>query len=149
MSCSTLNSLQSEGVYHGGYSCIASGSSGSSLSPGAKGGIAVGVILGVLFILLIPWYVLRARRHRKSQNMPKAAPHSPSIIVYNEKQTAPPNQPSLKTLLPRKPVGSTAAQLHGSSIYEVPMVSTPVREYHELDADPVLSSHQRPINSDV
>jgi hypothetical protein len=40
--------------------------------------------------------------------------------------------------VPRKPLGPPAAQLDGRSISEVPIASTPVREYHKLDAGPVL-----------
>jgi hypothetical protein len=150
MSCSTLNSLQSEGVYRGSYSCVASGSS-SSLSPAAKGGIAVGVILGVLLILLVLWFILRARRRRKNRNMPPSL--SPSTVVDDEKQPSLHDQlsplPSPKPPVPRKPLGPPAAQLDGCSIYEAPIASTPVREYHELDAGPVLSSHQRPMHSEA
>lgn len=152
MSCSALNTLQSQGVYRGGYSCIASGSNSSSLSPAAKAGIAVGVIVGVLLILFFLWYFLRARRNRKSRNIPPIVSLSPSTVDSDEKQPSPHDNvsqlPSLKSTVPRKPVGPPAAQLDGRSIYEVPTTSTPVREYHELDAGPVLSSHQRPMHSE-
>jgi hypothetical protein len=154
MSCSALNSLQSRGVYHRGYSCVASSSS-SSLSPAAKAGIALGVILGVLLVLLVLWYALRARRHRKKRNIPPVASSSlsPLTVKSDEKQPSLHDQlsplPSRKPPVPRKPLGPAAAQLDGRSIYEVPNTSTPVREYHELDAGPVLSSHQRPIHSEA
>lgn len=153
MSCSALDSLKSEGVYRGGYSCIASSLSDTSLSPAAKGGIAVGVIVGVFLILFLLWYVLRARRHRKPRNRAPVASISPSTVVADEKQSNSHDQPSPlpspKLPVPMKPLGPTAAQLDGRSIYEVPTTSTPVREYYELDAGPILSSHQRPIHSEA
>ncbi|CEJ53677.1 hypothetical protein PMG11_00026 [Penicillium brasilianum] len=153
MSCSALNTLQSEGVYRGSYSCVASGSSGSSLGPAAKGGIAVGVILGVLLILCAIWFFLRGRRSRKDRNVPPMASLSPTVVNIDEKLPNSHNSlsplPSLKPLVPRKRVGPPAAQLDGRSIYEVPTTSTPICEYHELDAGPVLSSHQRPIHSEA
>ncbi|KAJ5363507.1 uncharacterized protein N7496_009220 [Penicillium cataractarum] len=153
MSCSALNTLQSQGVYRGSYSCVASGSNSSSLSPAAKAGIAVGVIVGVLLILFFLWYFLRGRRNRKNRNIPPMAWLSPSTVDSDEKQPSSHDNltplPSLKPPVPRKPVGPPAAQLDGRSIYEVPTTSTPVREYHELDAGPVLSSHQRPIHSEA
>jgi hypothetical protein len=152
MLCSALNSLQSKGVYRGSYYCVASGS-GYSLSPAAKGGITVGVILGVLLILLVLWYVLRARRYRKNKNMPPVGSLSSSTVESDEKQTSlhdqPSPLPSPKPPVPRKPLGPPPAQLDGRSVYEMPNASTPVREYHELDAGPVLSSHQRPIHSEA
>ncbi|KAF3394047.1 Protein ecm33 [Penicillium rolfsii] len=152
MSCSAFKSLQSQGVYRGSYSCMASGSN-SSLSPGAQGGIAVGVILGVLLILLVFWYVLRARRHRKPRKLPPPASFSSSTVKSDEKPPSLYHYVSPRTSptppIPRKPLGPPAAQLDGRSIHEVPNASTPIHEYHELDAGPVFSSHQRPIHSEA
>ncbi|KAJ5375863.1 hypothetical protein N7517_007869 [Penicillium concentricum] len=157
MSCSTLNSLNSNDVFKNGYSCL-SGSSG--LSPGAKGGIAVGVIVAVLLIVLVLWFVLRRRRQRKraggtqSTIPPSSTPST--VVAHDEKapisqgsispqeDPSPPADP--QTLLPRKPVGS-AICLDSRSIYEAPNGSAPDQECHELDAGPILSSHQRPINA--
>lgn len=128
-------------------------SSSSSLSPAVKGGIAVGVILGVLLILLVLWYLLRAQRHRTNRKIPPAASFSPPTVEPDEKQPSlhkqPSPLPSPKPPVPRKPLGPAAALLDGRLIYEVPNASTSVREYHELDAGPVLSSHQRPIHSEA
>jgi hypothetical protein len=153
MSCSALKTLQSKGVYRGGYSCAASGSKDSSIGPATKGGIAVGVIVGVLLILFVIWFFLRGRRSRKNRNIPPMASLSPAMVDIDEKQPNPYSTlsplPSSKPPVPRKPVGPPAAQLDGRSIYEVPTTSTPVREYHELDAGPVLISHQRPMHSEA
>lgn len=152
MSCSTLDSLVSGGVFRGSYSC--SGGS-SDLSPGAKGGIAVGVILGVLLILVILWFILRRRRQKRralgaQSSIPSLSTQS-TVLTRNEKtppledKPSPLEEPQLQ--MPRKPVGS-AVFLDSRSIHEAPNASTPVQEYHELDAGPVLSSHQRPINGE-
>jgi hypothetical protein len=166
MSCGTLNSLQSDGVFQGGYSCSA-GASGNALSAGEKGGIAVGVIVGVLLLLLLLWYMLRQRRQRK--NGRGRADSSPSSeVLPNEKSpstqyksvplddphpSSPPSSPSspsppvpAKSTVHRKPIGPPPALLDGRSIHEAPYAVTPVQEYHELDAGPVFSTHQRPIN---
>ncbi|KAJ5175791.1 uncharacterized protein N7482_001668, partial [Penicillium canariense] len=149
LSCKTLDSLQSEGVYQGAYSCTATDSSGASLSPGTKGGIAVGVIVGVILILLLLWYVLRRRRNRKNRSTSLESSSSPPSVVPDEKQPSRGYQPvplqESKPMVPREPIGPAAAQLDHRSIYEAPVAPTPVREYHELDAGPVFSSHQRPI----
>jgi hypothetical protein len=159
MPCGTLNSLQSDGVFQGGYSCSA-GPSSNALSAGEKGGIAVGVIVGVLLLLLLLWYMLRQRRQRK--NGRGRADLSPSPAVFpNEKPAGPqyksvplhdphPSSPSppvpAKSPVPRKPIGPPPALLDGRSIHEAPYALTPVQEYHELDAGPVFGTHQRPIN---
>ncbi|KGO40740.1 hypothetical protein PEX1_032350 [Penicillium expansum] len=157
MSCSILDSLNSDKVFKNGYTC-SSGSSG--LSPGAKGGIAVGVIVVVLLIVLTLWFVLRRRHQRQNtRGVQSTIPPSstPSVVVAHDEKalisqgSISPQEDTLhseepQTLLPRKPVGS-AIFLDGRSVYEAPNGSTPVQEYHELDAGPVLSSHQRPINA--
>ncbi|KAJ5215381.1 uncharacterized protein N7498_001788 [Penicillium cinerascens] len=165
MSCSTLNGLRSDGVFRGGYSCSA-GSMGNSLSAGAKGGIAVGVIVGVLLLLFLLWYMLRQRRQRNNSRGESDAPPSP-VLLADEK---PPNSqdksissdepqrfsshssfspPVLaKVPVPRKAIGPLPALLDGRSIHEAPHAVTPVQEYHELDAGPVFSTHQRPLNSE-
>ncbi|KAJ5666611.1 hypothetical protein N7462_011020, partial [Penicillium macrosclerotiorum] len=150
MSCSALNSLQSDNVYQGDYQCSVSS---SSLTAGVKGGIAIGVILGVLLIVILLWYLFRQRqqRQRKTKHAPLSPISSPSVGKETEKGPSPLYQPlpleDQKPSMPRKPVGS-AIQLDGRSIYEAPIAPTPVREYHELDAGPVLSSHQRPIHAE-
>ncbi|KAJ9491286.1 hypothetical protein VN97_g1970 [Penicillium thymicola] len=155
--CSTLDSLKSNRVFRNGYVC-SSGSSG--LSPGAKGGIAVGVIVGVLLIMLLLWFVLRRRRQRqRTRGVQSTIPPSSTlstVVGHDEKALisqggiSPQEESSRseepQTLLPRKPVGS-AILLDGRSLYEIPNGSTPVREYHELDAGPVFGSHQRPIHA--
>ncbi|KAJ5699232.1 hypothetical protein N7536_002245 [Penicillium majusculum] len=157
MLCSVLDNLKSNGVFRNGYTC-SSGSSG--LSPGAKGGIAVGVIVAVLLIVLLLWFVLRRRRQRqRSRGVQSTIPPSSTLsTVVGPDEKAPISQGSIspqeeplrskepQTLLPRKPVGS-AIFLDGRSVYEVPDASTPVHEYHELDAGPVFSSHQRPMHA--
>lgn len=158
MSCSTLDTLNSDRVFKNGYIC-SSGS--SSLSPGAKGGIAVGVIVFILLIVLVLWFVLRRRRQKQRARGARSTippPSTPSTVAAHDEK-APISQGSIspqeeasrpeepQTLLPRKPVGS-AILLDGRSVYEAPDGSTPVQEYHELDAGPILSSHQRPINAD-
>lgn len=72
MSCDTVNSLQSDDVYLGGYTC--STISGSTyLSAGAKAGVAVGVIVGILLLMLHLWYWLRQRRLRKYKRPRRAS----------------------------------------------------------------------------
>ncbi|KAJ5522711.1 hypothetical protein N7513_013284 [Penicillium frequentans] len=151
MSCTALNNLQSEDVYHGGYSC--STSSGSSLSTGAKAGIAIGVIVGVLLILFLMWWVFRQRRVRQKRRRPSQTPASISPpVLKDEKQSTPQYQPipssDLSPKVPRKPVGLAPALLDGRSIYEAAYPASPIPVYHELDAGPVFSTHQRPINSE-
>ncbi|KAJ5569502.1 uncharacterized protein N7459_008932 [Penicillium hispanicum] len=153
MSCTALNSLQSEGVYRGGYSCTGSNSTGS-LSAGAKAGIAVGVIIGVLLLLLVLWFVLRQRRQRR-RGVTRAEP-TPALApaaTTDEKSSSPEYEPvpshESPPPVPRKPVGPPPTMLDGRSVYEAANPATPLREYHELDAGPVLSSHQRPINSEA
>ncbi|CAG7945277.1 unnamed protein product [Penicillium nalgiovense] len=157
MSCSTLDSLKSDKVFRNGYTC-SSGSSG--LSPGAKGGIAVGVIVVVLLIVLVLWFVLRRRRQKRraggtqSTIPPSSTPST--VVAHYEKvpisqgsispQEEAPRPEVPPTLLPRKPVGS-AILLDGRSVYEAADGLTPVQEYHELDAGPVSGSHQRPIHA--
>jgi hypothetical protein len=152
MSCSTLDYLNSDGVFGGSYSC-SDGSSG--LSSGAKGGIAVGVILGVLFIVVILWFILRRRRQKRralgaQSFIPSLSTHS-NVLAQNEKTPSLKDKPSPlqepQPEMPRKPVGS-AVFLDSRPIHEAPSTSTPIQEYHELDAGPVLSSHQRPINAE-
>lgn len=151
MSCSALNSLKSEGVYRGSYSC--SDESGGSLSAGAKAGIAIAVIVVVVLILVVVWFVLRRRRQQRARNARPAAPESPSPEIENEKppqvqqQIVPVRE--LKPPLPRKPVVPQTAQLDGRSVYEASSPMTPSTVYHEMDAGPVLSSHQRPIHSEA
>lgn len=160
MSCTALDRLQSDGAINGDYSCSPGGSAGS-LSAGAKAGIAIGVIVAVMLVLFLVWYVLRRRRVRKyrrpgpaavSPVAPVSPPLSPGVpaAARDEKPPSPKYQPvptddSLASV-PRKPVGPPPAQLDGRSIYEAPIAATPVREYHELDAGPVVSMHQRPIH---
>ncbi|CAI7609900.1 unnamed protein product [Penicillium crustosum] len=157
MLCSVLDKLKSNSVFRNGYTC-SSGSSG--LSPGAKGGIAVGVIVTVLLIVLLLWFVLRRRRQRKrTRGVQSTIPPSSTVstvvgpdekALISQGSISPQEEPlrskEPQTLLPRKPVGS-AILLDGRSVYEVPNGSTPVHEYHELDAGPVFSSHQRPIHA--
>jgi hypothetical protein len=147
MTCSTLNQLQSEGVFKSSYSCTA-GSSG--LSGGAKGGIAAGVIMAVFLFLLVLWFVLRRRQQKRRLGGTAPIVSSPSTAVIQvekstlaEENISPANRPQKH--MPRKPVGS-AILLDGRSIHEAPIAATPVQECHELDAGPVLSSHQRPIH---
>lgn len=159
MSCTALDRLQSDGTFKGSYSCSA-GDKGSSLSAGAKAGIAIGVIIAVMILLFGLWYVLRSRRQRKSKGSEKApiSPVSPPLPakLRDEKPPSPKYQPvpvhdTLAPLppVPRKPVGPPPAQLDGRSIYEAPIAASPAREYHELDAGPVRGVHQQPIHSDV
>lgn len=156
MSCGAFNGLRSDGVFKGGYSC-SEGSTG--LSPGAKGGIAAGVILSVFFIVTVLWFVLRRRRQRHKNGAPSISPTSstPSPIMVNEEKASVSHGSSslqesvsvsgdLQKTLPRKQVGS-AVFLDSRSIYEAPNGSTPIQEYYELDAGPISSSHQRPINA--
>ncbi|KAJ5505185.1 hypothetical protein N7463_008059 [Penicillium fimorum] len=157
MSCSTLDSLKFNGVFKNGYSCV-SGSSG--LGPGAKGGIAAGVIIAVLLVSLVLWFMLRRRRQRqRARGTQSTIPPSstPSTVVAHDEKApisrgsiSPHEEPSPlsapQTLLPRKPVGS-AIFLDSRSIYEAPNGSAPDQKCHELDAGPILSSHQRPINA--
>ncbi|CAI7673924.1 unnamed protein product [Penicillium viridicatum] len=157
MLCSALDSLKSHKVFRSGYVC-SSGSSG--LSPGAKGGIAVGVIVAVLLLVLLLWFMLRRRRQRqRTRGVQSTIPPSSTLsttVGHGEKAlisqgSISPQQESLRseqpqTLLPRKPVGS-AILLDGRSVYEAGNGSTPVHEYHELDAGPVFGSHQRPIHA--
>ncbi|KAJ5780087.1 hypothetical protein N7457_005247 [Penicillium paradoxum] len=157
MSCSAFDSLKSNGVFKGDYSCS---ESSSGLSAGAKGGIAAGVISGVILIVAIIWFVLRRRRQKKRvesvQSIVASSSTSSPVMVHDEKtpistrNVSPQDSISLpsepQTLLPRKPVGS-AVFLDSRSLYEAPGASLPVQEYHELDAGPVSSSHQRPINA--
>ncbi|KAJ5112791.1 hypothetical protein N7532_000836 [Penicillium argentinense] len=152
MSCSALDSLQSEGVYRGAYSCSSDGS-GDSLSAGAKAGIAIAVIVVVVLILVVVWFVIRRRRQQRNNRTQSISLETP---VANEKDEKPPQvqqlavpDRELKPPMPRKPVGVQAAQLDGRSIYEASSPMTPSTVYHELDAGPVLSSHQRPIHSEA
>lgn len=165
MSCSTLNGLRSDGVFRGGYSCSA-GSMGNSLSAGAKGGIAVGVIVGVLLLLILLWYMLRQRRQRKNRRGELDAPPSPALLAdekppSSQYKSAPSDEPQrfsfpsslsppvlARVPVPRKAIGPPPALLDGRPIHEAPYAVTPVQEYHELDAGPVFSTHQRPINSE-
>lgn len=174
MSCNALDSLLADDIYLGGYSCstssggsslssgdssLSSGnSSPSPLSAGAKGGIAGGVIVGVLLLVLLLWYWLRQRRQRRNEGIQEeessaqAAAPGPATVAGEKPpqyQQAPPQeaQPSVPSV-PRKPVGSPAAMLDSKSIYEAPIAPTPVQEYHELDAGPVFGMHQRPIHSE-
>lgn len=153
MSCTALNSLESEDAYRGGYSCTGSSSSGS-MSAGAKAGIAVGVIVGVLLLLLVLWFVLRQRRQRRHA-VTRAEPTLalPPAAMADEKSSSPEYEPvpshESPLSVPRKPVGPPPTMLDGRSIYEAANPATPLQEYHELDAGPVLSSHQRPINSEA
>jgi hypothetical protein len=149
MSCSSLNGLQSQGVFKGSYSC---GAGSSGLSGGAKGGIAVGVILSVLLLLLLLWFVLRRRRQKRRLGGTEPTVSSPSTaeievekVSLPEERVSPASEPP--NLMPRKPVGS-AIFLDGRSIHEAPIAATPVQECHELDGGPVLSSHQRPIHAE-
>ncbi|KAJ5703095.1 hypothetical protein N7488_010643 [Penicillium malachiteum] len=148
MSCTVLNKLKSENVYQGGYSC--SGSS-SSLSAGDKAGIAVGVIIGVLLIMVIVWLLYRQarrsrRQHRNEQTAAASAPPmgEKNLPVQPEYQPVPTYEPA--KVLPRKPLGPPPAQLDGRSILEAAMPASPVREFYELDAGPIHSTHQRPLN---
>lgn len=160
MSCTALDQLRSEDTFSGGYSCSPSGS-GGSLSAGAKAGIAIGVIIAILLVLFIAWYMLRRRRLRKHRRpeptdvSPVSPPLSPvtPAIVRDEKLSSPKYQPvpvhEPLLQVPRKPLGPLPAQLDGRSVYEAPIAATPILEYHELEAEPVLSTHQRPIHSDT
>ncbi|KAJ5554721.1 hypothetical protein N7461_003191, partial [Penicillium sp. DV-2018c] len=160
MSCNALDSLKSDDVFEDSYTCsIASPSSG--LSPGAKGGIAAAVILVVLLVMMILWLVLRRRRQRRSAGSAQSAlsPSSATSRVEAREQKTLISQvsvsPQQRTLLPavppnalpRKPVGS-AIHLDSRSLYEITEGSSPLQEYHELDAGPVSGSHQRPIHAD-
>lgn len=152
MSCSTLDDLRTNGVFRGDYSCSRAS---SKLSPGAKGGIAAGIILGVLLVLVILWFVLRLRRQKRRASTAQSyipSPVNPSTIsIQNEKTPSLEDKPSPIEVpplhMPRKPVGS-AVFLDSHPIYEAPNASTPVQAYYELDAGPILSSHQRPINAE-
>ncbi|KAJ5150301.1 hypothetical protein N7448_001879 [Penicillium atrosanguineum] len=167
MSCSTFDSLKSDEVFKGEYLC-STGSPGNSLSAGAKGGIAVGIIVAVLLILLLLWYMIWQRRQRKSRR--SGADSSPSLAVTSEKpfssqyksvasdippsvsHMSPPSSlsppPLASARVQRKSIGPSPAVLDGRSIHEAPHTVTPVQEYHELDAGPVFSTHQRPINTE-
>ncbi|KAJ5924992.1 hypothetical protein N7454_007631 [Penicillium verhagenii] len=149
MSCTVLNNL--ENVFQGGYSCSASG--GSSLSTGAKAGIAVAVIIVVLLLLFVMWWIIRQRRARRQRRRDSKTPATlPPPILKEEKQIqtqyqSVPTSDSSPTV-PRKPVGPPPAMLDGRSIYEAAYPVSPIPVYHELDAGPVFSTHQRPINSE-
>ncbi|KAJ5645873.1 hypothetical protein N7490_002245 [Penicillium lividum] len=146
MLCTALNSLSD--VFESGYSCSAS--SGSSLSAGTKGGIAVGVIIAVLLILLLVWWIIRQRRARRRRTSKTAALSPP--VCKDDKPSPPQYQPipsgDLSPKVPRKPVGPAPALLDGRSIYEAAYPASPIPVYHELDAGPVFSTHQRPIHSE-
>ncbi|KAI9036626.1 uncharacterized protein KD926_001639 [Aspergillus affinis] len=69
-SCSSLNSLHSEGAFGSDFNCKNDDDKGNDggLSAGAKAGIAIGVIIGVLVILVGIWFcVRRQRRQRRAQ----------------------------------------------------------------------------------
>ncbi|KAJ5599011.1 hypothetical protein N7450_000078 [Penicillium hetheringtonii] len=155
MSCSALDALKSEGVFTGSYSC----SSGSSnpLSAGAKAGIAIAVVVVVILILVVVWLVLRRRRQQRArkQSTPSESPPLSDVLSSDITEEKPSTQQQvipvreLKPPLPRKPVGPQAAQLDGRSIYEASSPMSPATVYHEMDAGPVVGSHQRPIHSDA
>jgi hypothetical protein len=167
MSCNTLDRLKSDGVFKGGYSC-STGSSGHSLSAGVKSGIAVGVIVAVLLILLLLWYMVRKRRQRKPRRSGADPSPSPAVLpegshIYPYKSVPSEDPPPVAHMspassllppslasapMPRKTIGLSPALLDGRSIHEAPYAVTPVQEYHELDAGPVFSTHQRPMNSE-
>lgn len=138
MSCSTLNSLQSDDVYHGGFACS---SSARSLSPGARGGIAVGVVVGVLLLMLLLWHWLRQRPPSPLQDEKPPSPECQAVPSLEPKPPAP--------SIPRRLVEPPPALLDGQSIHEAAYAATPIQEYHELDAGAVFSTHQRPINADA
>ncbi|KAJ5753332.1 uncharacterized protein N7511_007485 [Penicillium nucicola] len=144
MSCSSLNRLQSQGVFQGSYSCT---TASAGLSGGAKGGIAVGAILGVILLLLALWFVIRRRQKRRSGYAEPTGSFA-SAPIQVEKASPPDKHVSAESepqnIMPRKPVGS-AILLDSQSIHEAPIAATPVHECHELDAGLVFSSHQRPI----
>ncbi|KAJ5223917.1 hypothetical protein N7468_008459 [Penicillium chermesinum] len=90
MSCGPLDTLQSQGVYRGGYHCSSGGSSG--LSPGAKGGIAAGAVVAVLLIMFLIWWVLRRRqqrlKHQQGHDHPNGpAPFAVPRVADQEKST--------------------------------------------------------------
>ncbi|KAJ5729533.1 uncharacterized protein N7483_004041 [Penicillium malachiteum] len=146
MSCKALNSLKSEDVYRGGYSCSGGG---SSLSAGDKAGIGIGVIIGVIVVLVIVWLVWR-RRRRQRRNAQTSASVPPMVEkqmpVQPEYQAVPSYEPA--KVLPSKPLGPSPALLDSRSIHEAAYPASPVREYYELDGGPVHGTHQRPLNSE-
>ncbi|KAJ5281724.1 hypothetical protein N7478_007096 [Penicillium angulare] len=154
MSCTTLNALRSSDVFRGSYSCSVDGG-GSSLSAGAKAGIAVGVIAVVILLLLAVLYVLRQRRQRQPRRRRTFQTDSPipQTALGSEKLLEPENKSSpvkeQEMLVPRKPIGPPPALLDGRSIYEAAYPASPIPVYHELDAGPVSGSHQRPIHSEA
>lgn len=159
MSCTALNALRSSDVFRGSYSCSVDGG-GSSLSAGAKAGIAIGVIIAVILLLLAVWYVLRQRRQRQPRRRRtfQTDPPSPEIALGSEKllepehKSSPPKESPVKERelqVPRKPIGPPPALLDGRSIYEAAYPASPIPVYHELDAGPVSGSHQRPIHSET
>lgn len=152
MSCSAFDKFNSDDVFKSSYSC-SSGSSGSSLSAGAKAGIAIGVVVVVMLIVVMVWFFLRRRRQQRAKNTRSVSPESPFSEESAEKppqvqeQVVPVGE--LKPPLPRKPVGPQAAQLDGRSIYEASSPMSPATVYHEMDAGPVVGNHQRPIHSEA
>lgn len=212
-----------------------------SLSPGAKGGIAAGVIVGVLMIVLLAWFVWRRRRQRRGETQGALAiPPMTHEQTFSVPQTTPPEErqqtllhgcpyptserrisllrdepgpprqavasdeiflapdgprttdtyphssfhtqphPALEpnilstdnhhpssydyrssllpgqavtidespSTVPRKPLTPSPPQLDGRPIHEAANLSSPIREYHELDGGPVFGKHQQAIHSE-
>ncbi|OJJ30196.1 hypothetical protein ASPWEDRAFT_187630 [Aspergillus wentii DTO 134E9] len=175
-SCANLNSMNSDGVFTGSYSC--SNGSNTGLSSGAKAGIAIAVILLVILVLAVAWMLLKRRRKQRalgsaSTFTPLAAaagdvdeekPKEPEPAVRdvspnNSPTNANANTPAAAMVIPRKP---TRASIPPDPVpvtpseSVVPMLdSENVHEvaavsspsvYYELDAGPVSGRHQRPIS---
>lgn len=138
MSCGVFDRLAADGTFTGSYSCSASS---SGLSPGAKAGIAIAVILIVCIIAAGIWFCLRRRRAAATVNengdVEKTQYHilNTKSILRLPRKPFPPKQPS-----------ESVPMLDGRMILEAtPGERRDRRPIYELDAGP-QSSHQRPIN---
>lgn len=157
--CGLFDRLAAAGDFQGSYSCINDGHKG--LSPGAKAGIAIGVIIAVLLVGLGIWLIVVPRRRRAAAAAMDEEGHDEKMGYsdareYTGPETTGAGSRMMAGLLkiPRKPFPSKHPEnvarprpvdmLDGRMIYEAPTgVRSPT--VYELDAGP-QSRHQIPIN---
>lgn len=151
--CGLMNRLAADGDFEGAYSCSNGGHGG--LSPGAKAGVAIGVIIAVLLIGLGIWLFFFRRRQATAAAMDEESHNEKTEgYSYAKGDTTPETTRKWGMRIPRKPFPSkhpeTVARpkpvdmLDGRMILEAPTgVRSPT--VHELDAGP-QSRHQIPIN---
>lgn len=156
--CGLFDRLAAAGDFQGSYSCTNDGHKG--LSPGAKAGIAIGVIIAVLLVGLGIWLIVVPRRRRAAAAMDEEG-HDEKTGYSDAREHAGPETTGTGSRMmagllkiPRKPFPSKHPEnvarprpvdmLDGRMIYEAPTgVRSPT--VYELDAGP-QSRHQIPIN---